>query len=437
MATIATVKKRRGVARASLTRLTNRIQDIERESGEPKTLELAQRMAQKLTDLDAEFRSHHHALIDLIEDDDALSREQETLDAHDDLVTELSVRIKRVIATSSPSMNESARRIASRKLAHLQKSLDSIDSVVNDTSKAITDMCLLQQYEERVVDINRELAKTRDDLHRMELDETDKLLEHQDQLESQVFNCSVKIKKLISSIPAPSETSTSLLSESKGVKLPKLNVPTFDGNILNWRSFWEQFCISVHDRTSLSDSEKLVYLQQSLKGGSAKGAIEGLSRSGKNYTEAVECLQSRYNRPRLIHKAHVRTILDTPALKEGSGKELRNLHDTVQQHLRALKAMGCEAPGPFITSILELKLDQNTLFEWHKHSQDRLSFRKIVKGGQKLNIEYFGGAVYRVGVLCILTAQGDLGACSPRDFFGVRLSEVIFRAISDHNDVTV
>ena len=239
MATIATVKKRRGVARASLTRLTNRIQDIERESGEPKTLELAQRMSQKLTDLDAEFRSHHHALIDLIEDDDALSREQETLDAHDDLVAELSVRIKRVIATSSPSMNESARRIASRKLAHLQKSLDSIDSVVNDTSKAITDMCLYQQYEERVVDINRELAKTRDDLHRMELDETDKLLEHQDQLESQVFNCSVKIKKLISSIPAPSETSTSLLSESKGVKLPKLNVPTFDGNILNWRSFWE------------------------------------------------------------------------------------------------------------------------------------------------------------------------------------------------------
>ena len=117
----------------------------------------------------------------------------------------------------------------------------------------------------------------------------------------------------------------------------------------------------------------MVYLQQSLKGGSAKGAIEGLSRSGENYTEAVECLQSRYNRPRLIHKAHVRAILDTPALKEGSGKELRNLHDTVQQHLRALKAMGCEAPGPFITSILELKLDQNTLFEWHKHSQESAS----------------------------------------------------------------
>ena len=177
----------------------------------------------------------------------------------------------------------------------------------------------------------------------------------------------MNIKKLLSSVPTPSDAST-LSPSSKGVRLPKLDVPKFDGEILNWRSFWEQFCIAVHDHTNLSDSEKLVYLQQSLKGGSAKSTIEGLSRSGDNYAEAVGCLQSRYDRPRLIHKAHVRMILDTPSLKEGNGKELRRLHDTVQQHLRALKAMDYEAPGPFITSVLELKLDQNTLFEWHKHS---------------------------------------------------------------------
>ena len=56
-------------------------------------------------------------------------------------------------------------------------------------------------------------------------------------------------------------------------------------------------------------------------------------------------------------------ILEAPSLKEGTGRELRRLHDA--QHLRSLKAMGCEAPGSFITSILELKLDSNTMFEWH------------------------------------------------------------------------
>ena len=80
--------------------------------------------------------------------------------------------------------------------------------------------------------------------------------------------------------------------------------------------------MSVHDRPSLSDSEKLVYLQQALKGGSAKGTIEGLSRSSDNYKEAIACLQTRYDRPWLIHQAHVKTILEAAPLKDGNGKEL-------------------------------------------------------------------------------------------------------------------
>jgi hypothetical protein len=40
----------------------------------------------------------------------------------------------------------------------------------------------------------------------------------------------------------------------------------------------------------------------------------------------------------------------------------------VQQHLRALKAMGYEPSGSFITAMLELKLDAGTMFEWQRHS---------------------------------------------------------------------
>ena len=357
------------MARASLTRLSKYLKDLEGDAGEPKMLELARRMSQKLADLDSEFRAHHHALIDLMDDDDSLAKEQDVLDSHDDLVAELGVRVKQVIAASSPSTVDSSRRITSRKLAHLQKSLSAILSIVGDKTAAISDTCVLRQYEEKANDINKDLVKTRDDLHHMELDEGNELFALQDSLEKQVFDCSVCIKKLLSSASGMSETHVAS-PEGKGVKLPKLDVPKFDGNILNWRSFWEQFSVAVHDRTHLSDSEKLVYLQQSLKGGSAKSAIEGLSRSGEYYAEAVECLQARYDKPRLIHQTHVRMILEAPQLVEGSGKELRKLHDTVQQHLRALKAMDCEAPGPFVTSVLELKLDSSTMFEWQKHSQE-------------------------------------------------------------------
>ena len=117
----------------------------------------------------------------------------------------------------------------------------------------------------------------------------------------------------------------------------------------------------MHSKTTLSNAEKTVYLQHAIKDGSARNAIERLSHSGDNYEEAVKCLKSRYDGPRLIQHTHVQLILNTPPIKEGSGKELRCLHDVVQQHLRALKTLGCDLPGQFITSMVELKLDTDTL----------------------------------------------------------------------------
>ena len=63
--------------------------------------------------------------------------------------------------------------------------------------------------------------------------------------------------------------------------------------------------------------------------------------------------------------------MDTPSLREGSGKELHRLYDTILQHIRALKTMDGDLTGAFLTSIIELKLDADTIFEWQKHSQEQ------------------------------------------------------------------
>ena len=57
---------------------------------------------------------------------------------------------------------------------------------------------------------------------------------------------------------------------------------------------------------------------------------------------------------------HVRQIVEVSSLRDGTGKELQVLHDTVVQHLRVLKALGHEPSKEFITSLLELKLDSVT-----------------------------------------------------------------------------
>ena len=203
------------------------------------------------------------------------------------------------------------------------------------------DICLIRLHDEQLVYFKHEL----DDICKSVLssDEAeDEELSHQ-QIEFQkLFDCSLAVKCLLENRARP----TAPTSSHEGVKLPKLDVPSFDGNILNWKTFWDQFCLSVHDHSNLSDSEKLVYLLQSLKDGPAKRSIEGLSRSGECYAEAIDCLKSRYDQPRLIHQKHVLMILEAPPLKDGDGKELSKLHNTIQQHTRALKVMDCEPSGP-------------------------------------------------------------------------------------------
>ena len=67
-------------------------------------------------------------------------------------------------------------------------------------------------------------------------------------------------------------------------------------------------------------------------------------------------------------------------IKEGSGRELRQLHDVLSRHLRALNAK--DPYGPFVTALVELKLDQLIMFEWQRQSQDATDtphFERLLK----------------------------------------------------------
>ena len=66
-----------------------------------------------------------------------------------------------------------------------------------------------------------------------------------------------------------------------------------------------------------------MYMQNAIKDKTAKSLIAGLTKSSDHYDEAIKCLQERYDRPRQIHQTHVRRIVKAPALKDGTGEEIR------------------------------------------------------------------------------------------------------------------
>ena len=365
------IRRRRGVVRSSITRLEKRLRELEAIPSQPATADHAQELTAKLAVLDAEYKSYHLELIDLVEDSEVLEKEQDTLDNHDDAITDMNIRLKRLcsIATSSSTDQQ---RMSSRKLAHLEKGILTIQGAVATLPADHDDVSLIEQYEAQLSDYKTELSAVHTRL--LAIDDEDEVkdqLATHSKLEAVLFECFHNIRKLQKKCEGSKSTTTSAEGTGSGVRLPKLAVPTFDGNILHWRQFWEQFCVSVHNRPSLSNAEKLVYLQHALKDGSAKSIIAGLSQSGEHYDEAVKCLTDRFDRPRLIHQTHVKMILDAPQVRDGSGRELRRLHDVIQQHVRALKSMEQEPSPSFITSLIELKLDSTTMFEWQRHTQSQ------------------------------------------------------------------
>ena len=88
---ITTAKRRRGVPRGSLTRLSNKLKELEagRAGDLANTLVATRQLLKKLESVDSEFKRLHLALIDLLNTDEDLEKEQKVLDEHDEIVDEL------------------------------------------------------------------------------------------------------------------------------------------------------------------------------------------------------------------------------------------------------------------------------------------------------------------------------------------------------------
>ena len=105
-------------------------------------------------------------------------------------------------------------------------------------------------------------------------------------------------------------TSTPLLpvigADSMKVKLPKLSLKKFNGDLTKWSTFWDFFESSMHHNSELSEFN---YLNSLLEG--ASESVSGLKLTSANYTEAIAILRKRFgNKQILTQSPHHITLRD-------------------------------------------------------------------------------------------------------------------------------
>ena len=271
---LTSLHKKRGVSRSSVNRLGNRLRELESDPEAAGVSDRAKQLLVKLDEADSDFKLLHFQVLHLIDenDDEALKKEQDILDQHKDTVAALILHIQKIMTHTStahaltPHIESSTpdpHKMTACRLSRLELGLKNTESGLSVVSEDHDDSPLLEQFMEQLADHKGELSTIHEDLISLDLENDHELVTQHVALQRLQFECSHKIRKLMSAISKANAT----VADGKRIRLPKLDMHTFDGDVLHWSQFWEQFKISVHDQPHLSDSEKLVYLQQAVKNG--------------------------------------------------------------------------------------------------------------------------------------------------------------------------
>jgi len=163
-------------------------------------------------------------------------------------------------------------------------------------------------------------------------------------------------------------------STETSLKLPKISIPKFNGDYLQWDSFKDLYTELVHN-APISDSQRMHYLTQALTD-EPKGLIKHLPSTGSNYNAAWTILISRYDNKRLIVSALLNQLLSQQQTKSESPATIKSLHDVTKECIHGLKAQGLPVQhwDAMIAHIVIRRMDQatQTLFEQGIDNNKRL-----------------------------------------------------------------
>lgn len=155
------------------------------------------------------------------------------------------------------------------------------------------------------------------------------------------------------------------------IKLPKIELPKFDGDYSKWLEFRDTYESLIHSNDSISGIQKFHYLRASL-GGTASQVIQSLEFTSVNYTIAWDALLDRYDNNKILIHHHIKSIFLLDSLFKESSVELRKILDVVAKNLRALEQLGQPTNNwdALINYIIATKLDTSTLKEWENYAKD-------------------------------------------------------------------
>ena len=98
---------------------------------------------------------------------------------------------------------------------------------------------------------------------------------------------------LVHAVPPSEPQVATPTTVERSVRLPKINMKSFNGDLTAWTPFWDSCASSLHDNPTLSDVDRFNYLNSLLEG-PTRGAVSGLTLTSANYHGPVVILKKMF-----------------------------------------------------------------------------------------------------------------------------------------------
>ncbi|XP_076660838.1 uncharacterized protein LOC143364295, partial [Halictus rubicundus] len=194
-----------------------------------------------------------------------------------------------------------------------------------------------------------------------------------------VLSAALEVQALFKVIPDKqsnnentNESQTYPKAAQMNVKLPKIDLPKFNGRMEKWITFKDAFLTMIHSQSGLSNIQKLNYLKLSLTD-KAETAISAFTICDENYEIAWNHLVEIYDNKRALVLRHAALLRDTPSMSNDSSEAIRDLVNYMQLHIRSLQALGRtweDIANDLLISILVTRMGRDTRKNWEHTLSD-------------------------------------------------------------------
>ncbi|XP_048262528.1 uncharacterized protein LOC125385266 [Bombus terrestris] len=123
------------------------------------------------------------------------------------------------------------------------------------------------------------------------------LAEGYEKLQRRITKQLINIRR---STPSQSTSGASAAGRvSASLKLPEVRIPTFDGALEDWQSFYDSFSSTIDQNEHLAPVQKFYHLRSALTGWAAR-SIQSLAITESNYAIAIDVLKEKFDCHRQI-----------------------------------------------------------------------------------------------------------------------------------------